>query len=161
MLRIFLLFLTFFLASCTGHAWAWDARVVNVVDGDTIDVEPVAGGERTRVRLHGIDAPEARQPHGQAAREFVIKAVLFREVEIEETPQKRDGYGRTVAVIIMPDGESLQAALLRAGLAWVWPRYCRNCDDWQELQDTARSAGRGLWIDITSLPPWKWRPGKH
>ena len=138
-------------------AWAWDARVVEVIDGDTIDVEPVAGGKRTRVRLHGIDAPEIRQPHGQAARDFVSKAVLFQAVGIDETPQKQDGYGRTVATVVLPDGGSLQAALLRAGLAWVWPRYCRNCDDWQALQDNARQAGRGIWRQPKPVPPWKWR----
>lgn len=139
---------------------AWPARVVAVTDGDTLDVEPAAGGDRIRVRLHGIDAPELRQSHGQAARDFVIKAVLFREVEVVETPQRRDRYGRTIAVVVF-DGRGLQAELLKAGLAWVWPRYCRNCSEWQALQDEARGAGRGLWQEPDPIPPWLWRKRSH
>ncbi len=137
-------------------AWAWDARVVEVVDGDTITVEPADGGERTRVRLHGIDCPETNQPGGQGARDYVVALVLWKTVDVRRTPQKKD-HGRIVAVVILPGGESLQAALLRAGWAWVWPRYCRNCDEWQELQETARAAGRGLWAYPEPVEPWKWR----
>lgn len=57
----------------TGHASAetfFDARVVAVVDGDTIEV--LAGRERRKIRLAGIDTPERGQlleetglrPHG-------------------------------------------------------------------------------------------------
>ncbi len=139
------------------HARLGLARPLAVMDGDTITVEPDKGGERVKVRLHGIDAPEARQPYGRAAKDFVIKAVLFRSVELQESPQKRDRYGRTVAVVLLPGGESLQAVLLRAGLAWVWPRYCVNCAAWQAAQDEARLAGRGLWAQTAPVPPWEWR----
>ena len=69
MRTIFLFFLIFFCI--TEPALAWLGRVVSVSDGDTISVEPVGGGARVKVRLHGIDCPERRPAYGEAARFFV------------------------------------------------------------------------------------------
>lgn len=138
-------------APCHG----WPARVVAVADGDTITVEPVDGGERVRVRLHGIDAPERKQPLGEAARKLVVATVLYQRVIVEE--KSRDRYGRTVAIVWLDTGKSLQAILITAGLAWIWPRYCQNCQDWEELQLKAKQANVGLWSELFPIPPWEWR----
>lgn len=151
------LFLLLFLFP--GDALAWPGYVVSVSDGDTIAIAPEHGGTIVKVRLHGIDAPERNQPDGQSARVFVVNTALFQIVDVQET-QGKDRYGRTVAVVVLRGGESLQAALLNAGLAWVWPRYCRNCQEWQALQDEARSYGRGLWGSPEPVPPWQWRQRK-
>ena len=150
-----MIFLLLLAVPC--EAWAWPARVVAVSDGDTITVEPEAGGERIKVRLHGIDAPERRQPAGEASRAYVFDVALYQTVQVEPTPQGKDHFGRVVAIVVLPSGESLQAALLRAGWAWVWPRYCRNCPEWKALQEEARLAGRGLWSSPEPIPPWEWR----
>ena len=144
------------LLASTAHAWP--ARIVDVTDGDTITVEPAEGGNRIKVRLHGIDCPEKDQPGGEPARAFVHAVALYKLVDVQQTPQQRDHDGRTVAVVILPGGESIQAALLRAGHAWVWPRYCRGCDEWQGLQEEARKAGRGIWQQ-EPMPPWEWWKG--
>lgn len=138
---------------------AWPARVVAVTDGDTVGVEPVSGGEQVKIRLYGIDAPERKQPFGEAARGLVSNAVLHRNVSIEE--KSRDRYGRIVAIVWLGTGESLQSVLLEAGLAWVWPRYCRNCQSWEELQKKAHMLGLGIWFDPAPIPPWEWRRGVH
>ena len=39
-----------------------EAVVEKVVDGDTFDVKPAAGGDTMRIRLIGIDAPESVNP---------------------------------------------------------------------------------------------------
>lgn len=41
---------------------AVEAVVEKVVDGDTLDVKPAAGGDTMRIRLIGIDAPESVNP---------------------------------------------------------------------------------------------------
>ena len=41
---------------------AVEAVVEKVVDGDTLDVKPAAGGYTMRIRLIGIDAPESVNP---------------------------------------------------------------------------------------------------
>ena len=81
------------------YAHAWPGRVVDVTDGDTIVVEPTGGGDRVKVRLHGIDAPERKQPFGEAARNFVRSIVLYKVVDVRPTPQKKDRYGRAVAIV--------------------------------------------------------------
>ncbi len=140
------------------NSWAWPARVVGVTDGDTITVEPIDGGELVKIRLHGIDAPERNQPYGVVATGFVFAVALYQTVDVRG--QGKDRYGRSVALVIMHNGESLQSAMLRAGLAWVWPRYCRKCDEWKNLQEAAKRAGRGLWAEENPVPPWEWRRAK-
>lgn len=81
----------------TEPAFAWSGRVVTVIDGDTIIVEPVGGGDRIKVRLQGIDCPERRQAFGEAARFFVNERALFRSVEVDE--KGKDRYGRVVAIV--------------------------------------------------------------
>lgn len=149
-----LLLAVFFL---TEQAWAWPGRVIAVTDGDTIIVEKLVGGERVKIRLYGIDAPERKQPAGETARGFLFDIALYHEVEVEE--KGLDRYGRMVAIIWLSPGKNLQAALLESGLAWVWPRYCHACREWENLQETARQNQRGLWANPDAIPPWEWRRG--
>jgi endonuclease YncB( thermonuclease family) len=145
------------LFMATAPAFAWEARVVHVADGDMITVEPVQGGDRIKVRLHGVDAPERRQPYGQSAIGFVRNVALFKQVDVLETPQGKDRYGRTVAVVEISGVGTLQELLLEAGLAWVYLEYCKNCVAWERIQAQAKSKRKGLWADRHPVPPWKWR----
>lgn len=151
------LLFTIALCAIATPCGAWSARVVTVTDGDTIGVEPASGGAQVKIRLHGIDAPERNQPFGEAARRLVLNVALHRAVFIEEKSQDR--YGRIVATVWLDTGESLQSVLLDSGLAWVWPRYCRNCQDWERVQKDAQGSGLGIWSDHTPIPPWEWRQG--
>ena len=136
---------------------AWEARVVGITDGDTITVESASGGDRVKIRLHGIDAPELRQPYGQAAKSFLMSTVLFKKVDVQPTPQRTDRYGRVVAIVKVPDVGILQELLLERGLAWIHPKYCKNCSDWEVLQLQAQNQQRGLWIESQPISPWEWR----
>jgi endonuclease YncB( thermonuclease family) len=138
-------------------AQAAQYRVVDVADGDTITVEPVQGGDRAKVRLHGIDAPELRQPYGQAAKAFVINSALYKTADVMPTPQGKDRYGRIVAVVEIPGAGLLQELLLSEGLAWVYTRYCKDCGAWIALQVAAKAKRKGLWGDSAPVPPWEWR----
>ena len=68
-----------------------------------------------------------------------------------------DRYKRTVAEIILPDGRNLNRELVRAGLAWWYERYARRETVLQNLEQEARDAKRGLWIDPKPVEPWEWR----
>ncbi|MDL2315487.1 thermonuclease family protein [Desulfovibrio sp. OttesenSCG-928-A18] len=150
----------FMVFGWTHAALAWPARVVHVSDGDTVHVEPIKGGKRIKVRLYGVDCPESRQPYGQAATGFVSDLALFKIVDVQ--PYDTDRYGRTVAVLAI--GESTaQDALLDAGLAWVYTRYCKipQCAAWKDKEKAAARARRGLWRDLDGaskpVAPWTWR----
>lgn len=95
--------------ACGLHAYA--AKVTRVIDGDTVEADIDLGfGFRAtsqRIRLAGIDAPEAngdtvRQGHN--AREALRDRVEGREVLLYTLPDKhgearRDGFGRILAIL--------------------------------------------------------------
>lgn len=153
------LFFVMFLSALP--AFAWDGRVVDVADGDTITVEPIKGGDRVKVRLYGIDCPEGKQPYGQAARGFVANVALYKPVKVDVAKQGKDRYGRAVATITVKGAGVLQELLLDAGLAWVYPQYCKDRPGWYALEARARKARRGLWRDDNPMPPWEWRKGNR
>lgn len=142
----------------------WQARVVDVTDGDTIVVEPINGGDRVKIRLWGIDCPETDQPYGMSAKGFVSDLLLFKQVLV--APHYKDRYKRLVATVYYFDVKarhSVQEALLRTGYAWLWPRYCKDadpCNRWAGLQQEAKSRQFGFWKDTNPIPPWEWRKGK-
>ena len=133
-------------------------RVLSVHDGDSLRLRRT-NGEDMAVRLYGVDCPELGQPHGDAARELT-RRMVGRSVIVRPTGGK--SWRREVAVVLLHDGRSLQAALVEAGLAWVDDRFCRRpeCDDWRQAQARARAARRGLWADAAPVPPWQWRRAK-
>ena len=137
----------------TGH-------VISVADGDTITVL-TPDMQQIKLRLYGVDCPEHGQAFSRRAKEAASKAAFDKIVTV--WPMDTDSYGRTVAVVYMPDGKPLNAHLVREGLAWVFPLYCTQddiCDPLRELERAAMSAKRGLWADKEPVPPWEWRKNK-
>ena len=134
---------------------AWEGRIVSVYDGDTLTIEPVYGGKRIKVRLHGIDSPERKQPYGEIARSFIHKNFLYKTFIIKEIDIDR--YKRVVAILYLKNGISLQEILLQYGMAWVWPRYCNNCEEWEDVQNKSKQDNIGLWGTHNPIPPWEWR----
>ena len=125
---------------------------MKVADGDTVTV--LRGKEQVRIRLAGVDTPEKRQAFGQKAKQFTLGLVAGKEVEIR--PKTIDRYGRTVGKIIV-NGESLNKALVAAGLAWWYRKYSPGEKELGRLEAEARDARRGLWADPKPQAPWDWR----
>ena len=46
---------------------------------------------------------------------------------------------------------------MRAGFAWWYVQYAKHDVDLAELEEQAREAKRGLWIDVDPTPPWEWK----
>ena len=87
----------------------FQARVVKVVDADTIDLIIDLGfrlNHEIRVRLFGINAPEKNAPGGMEATNYV-KGLLpvGTEVTIQTFKNPTDKYGRWLATVYM--GENL------------------------------------------------------
>ena len=96
-------------------------RIVDVIDGDTVYIDH--RGEREKIRLYGVDAPEVNQNWGRAAKQFLSrwkgKLINVRIVSFA------GDYGRLICLLY--DGEvCLNEALVINGLAWVYRTYCRN-----------------------------------
>jgi len=100
-------------------AYAYEAEVESVVDGDTIwAVIDVGFGTRVRekLRLRGIDCPELGSPEGEAAKRFVAKCLPVGARILIKTTSSDDKYGRYVADVFAGD-LYLNNRLLEEGLA--------------------------------------------
>jgi micrococcal nuclease len=140
--------------------------IVNVIDGDTFDIDiPDGRCERTRIRLLGIDTPETRSEEfgvmyfGPEAADFTKKSALGKSVTIYLDPPNptRGKYGRLLAYVKLPDGGFLNEVILTEGYAYADTRFSHSFyNKYRQLQSSARSAKRGLWKDVTpdQLPQW-------
>lgn len=99
------------------------AKVVRVVDGDTIDVDIDLGFSivsRQRLRLARIDAPEVRgesKARGTKATEYVEDKLHGFPGVIVTTTKGKEKYGRYIAEVVIHTGENLSDLLLSEGLA--------------------------------------------
>lgn len=126
---------------------------VRVVDGDTIDVVLESG--LIRVRLHGIDAPEKSQPHGQSATAELKRLVQNKPVQLQ--PMSQDRFNRMIAVIYS-DGLNVNEYLVREGHAWAFRRYLQRDEQlFCAYENEAREQRRGLWIFQDAIAPWEFR----
>lgn len=140
------------LAVPTARAGAerYSARVTRVHDGDTVWVQPLAGGPYRKLRLLGIDAPEICQAGGEASRDALAARILRQVVQVEERGD--DTYGRGLARIER-DGQDLNAWLLENGHAWA----SGGGSVYRRLQDAARRDRRGLFARPDAEPPRDFR----
>ena len=130
-------------------------NVINVVDGDTLDVQ--VGPGKHRIRLAEIDAPERNQPWGDEAKRGLASKVLEHEVRVVVTDTDR--YGRRVGKIFLGQTD-INRSMVSEGHAWVYRQYLQD-ERLIEIETTAREAGIGLWNRNDAVPPWDWRKGKR
>jgi micrococcal nuclease len=127
--------------------------VVHVVDGDTIDV--LKDGQKVRVRLIGINAPESVDPRrpvqcfGREASAEMKRVAGEQTVVLETDPSQdlHDKYGRLLAYAFLPDGTNINLHMIEAGFAYEYTydlpyKYQRQ---FKTAQADAEQAGRGLW----------------
>lgn len=140
-------------ALARGPFWG---SVKKIIDGDSLLI--VAGGKTIEIRLYGVDSPEYNQPFAGKAKSLVKRTVSGKKIRVR--PVYYDSYQRLVAIVDY-DNQSLNSALVKAGLAWVYPHYCRKeiCHSWQQMEGLARAQKKGLWSAARPIPPWQWR--KH
>jgi endonuclease YncB( thermonuclease family) len=86
-------------------------RVVNVVDGDTVDL-----GNGETVRLAGIDAPEVGECGYKRARNTLEGLVLGERVSLGKSDEDHDRYGRLLRYIDVGDTDA-GLRLIKDGLA--------------------------------------------
>jgi endonuclease YncB( thermonuclease family) len=141
------------------HAAAIEAGEIigraSVVDGDTLDIHGA------RVRLWGIDAPEADQlcrgddslPYrcGSTAANKLDAFITNRMVRCSQ--KDVDQFGRRVASCTL-DATDLGEWLVVQGLALDWPRYSGG--RYSAPQHEAERAARGLWAG-SYVEPWLYR----
>ena len=143
--------------------------VVNVVDGDTFDIDaPDGPQDTTRIRLWGVDTPEVaggragEMHYGPEASAFAGRTLAGRPVRIELSPTKTRGlYGRLLAYVhLMPEGDCFNELLLESGHAYADWRFAHPFKRrYKTIEKRARRRGIGLWADVEldDMPAWRRR----
>ena len=126
---------------------------IRVVDGDTIHIN------KTKYRLHGIDAPEINQQCkvnkksyacGLQSKTFLES--LAKDKEIMCKQKDIDRYKRIVAVCFA-DGLNLNQEMVRSGWAIAYKRYSK---DFVSDELFAKNNKLGMWKG-TFIKPKDWR----
>ena len=160
-MNIFKTFFLFFVLSFFKivNAYEYEAIVVKVTDGDTINVQ--TKGEIFKIRLLYIDAPERNQDYGNSSRDFLKNIIMNKKVIIDTI--KNDRYGRQLAEIYLYTSDKrifINAKMIKSGNAWVY-RSDRSNHYLMNLENHARTNKLGLWSNYSPVEPWKFRKKKY
>jgi micrococcal nuclease len=142
-------FALLFICIATSGVRAEGFKVVRVVDGDTLTI--LDHGEKVRVRLVGIDAPETSrskrdpgQPFAQKSKKHLAGLLLNKAVAVKS--YGRDRYGRILGEVFL-DGTLINLVMVKVGLAEVYRgRPAKGLDTGKYLraEEAARRAGRNI-----------------
>lgn len=152
------------------------ARVVRVVDGDTIVIDRGRGQEKVRLVL--VNTPETKHPtkgvefFGKEASAFTTNALSGKTVYLQKDVSETDRYGRLLRYVWTDRPSSnnpsnaeirskcFNAALLAGGYAQLstFPPDLKYVDLFRQIQNVARQANMGLWAGGSVAPE---QPGKQ
>jgi endonuclease YncB( thermonuclease family) len=123
------------------------ARVIQVIDGDTIEVE--VGGKRYRVRYIGVDTPEQGDPYFEEATEANRRLVEGQTIRLERDVSEIDRFGRLLRYVYVGN-IFVNAELVKQGYARVatFPPDVKYQGLFLRLEREAREAERGLWAPL-------------
>lgn len=128
-------------------------NVIKVVDGDTIDVD--MNGEKKRIRLIGINAPESVAPNqpiecfGKEASTYLHSLLTGKNIQLIADPSQsdQDKYGRLLRYVFLGNID-INQQLLKEGYA---KEYTYNNKAYQYQQEFRQSEAQakiakvGLW----------------
>lgn len=128
--------------------------IADVTDGDTVIIHG------TRIRLEGIDAPEAGQtctgrtgapwPCGASAATALRRLIEGKAVRCD--PQGVDKYGRMLGICFLGDVD-VNAWMVRRGHAWAFVKYSES---YAKQEQQARAEKAGIWQG-DAVPAWEFR----
>ena len=115
--------------------WTYRAKVIKVIDGDTVDVDIDLGfgiwQKNERVRIMGIDTPESRtrdkveKKFGLASKQFVKDMMPVGSKQVLKTQIDRSGedkkgkFGRILGDFLI-DGKKLTETMIKEGYGVVY-----------------------------------------
>lgn len=127
------------------------ARIVDVVDGDTVRVR--FGGHRRTVRMIGLDTPEVHGglECGGAEASRSAKKLMPRGTRVtlisDPTQDNKDRYGRLLRYVERK-GRDMSQGQIRRGWAKTYVyghNPFRRVDAYRLAQHRAKAAGLGIW----------------
>lgn len=146
----------------TPTATKTSARVLSVIDGDTLKVR-TASGRRLTVRLIGLDTPETSKPGrgvecgGRQATAAMRKLVLTKRrgrtlgrpvtLTSDPTQDATDRFGRTLAYVNVVGGSDVGRSMVTTGWAtvYVFEAPFARLATFTSAQNAAKADPRGAW----------------
>ena len=121
------------------HRWLWNARVVRVIDGDTLDLEIDCGFHTVRterVRLLGVNAPEMKGATATAG------ATATRAVRLwlGQYDDDDEGVWDVWPFVV----ETFKADAFGRYLARIWPADASPDDTFADLSSHLLSTGHAV-----------------
>lgn len=115
------------------NLYNYRAKVLRVIDGDTIEVDVDLGFYTWRkvvLRLADIDAPETRTKDLVEKAQGYESTNVLKEKILENNPDKIiyinskgvDSFGRSIATVFTDSGNNLNLFLLESGYAKKWEK---------------------------------------
>lgn len=161
---LWLITLVLFIALAQHYGWlkaaqntvtpvpAGQYRVLQVIDGDTIEVD--MDGKTEKIRMIGVDTPETHDPRkavqcfGKAASDFTAGLVSGQTVRLEADPlsSNRDRYNRLLRYVYTPDNRLVAAEVIKQGFGFAYTSFpFAKSDEFKAYERQAEQEGRGLW----------------
>jgi endonuclease YncB( thermonuclease family) len=144
----------------------WELKKGSVYDGDTFRVINPTTGEEIKIRMACIDAPEKKQDLGIASRDYLRSLLNKNPNQLIIQKVDTDRYGRTVALVFVPDGNkeiAVNADMVQHGMAYFYRQYAKNCeqkDVYEAAEKSAIASKVGVW-KYNSMKPWEYRKAKR
>lgn len=148
------------LAGCASEHARDPARVLAIIDGDTLKIS--IHGRRVTTRLIGIDTPETKKPNspvecqGPEATEFLRQLVPpGTPVGLQRDVEGRDHFDRLLAYVFrVSDGLFVNREIIRRGFArpLAIPPNTTHARDFETLAAQARQERLGLWQCASVTP---------
>ncbi len=137
-----------------------NARIVEIIDGDTVDVS--MSGRTERVRLIGVDTPETKKPNtpiqcfGPEASKHISELLpVGTPVLVQRDIEARDPYGRLLGYVYRTsDNLFVNQDLIVNGFARplsIAPNTA-FAGEFATLAQTAQNSKIGLWGECASEP---------
>ena len=122
---------------CKDEPDCYSARVMRIIDGDTMDVKHLSTGEPIRIRLSLTNTQERGEELYEAGKDFTANLcpVNSRIIFDQDDGQTGGSYGRVIGLVYC-GGLLLNEELLETNLAVIDSRFCdeseyRN-DEWAQ-----------------------------
>lgn len=163
MIKLFILILILILvvSFASAKTVTHTGTVTRVIDGDTLDLSTPNG--TIRVRLHGIDAPESRQPHGKKSRQYLRDLIHGKTITVISS--SKDRHNRVVGKVLFKTESgrtvNVNELMVAEGNAWWSKAYAPNDSVLRNAQKHAYANRMGLWYHPSPIAPWLWRKQNH
>lgn len=153
---VYVLFACLFLQVSIFSQQSMTAKVVGVVDGDTITVITNDNKQLT-IRFAEIDAPELDQEFGAIVKQQLAEAIGNQTVSISDL--KKDCRDRLTASVSF-NNKNLNLQLVEVGYAWT-DKTCQPNEIFSKAESAAREKKIGLWQYPNPVRPTEFLTAKQ